>query len=329
MGKTIETIAQPEAASPRVIEASFDDFDALTESIGDFDSEYVRLDAGPVRTTLTRVALDRVRLLSCDEVVPSYIFRASAPEPSLAFPLESAPETVWQGQPVDANTLIYYSPGAESVGRSNGSVKWATVLFERADLERHAERLGVALSPVQSLAQRIVPDPQAMAALRAATIECFELATAAPPQALEDPALRRFQEEVLLTTLVHAASSAKQIQEASADTHHRAVRRAREALEARCDQQEPIYLSDLCEASGVSERTLRSAFQRLHGVSPVRYIHRHRMRQVRRALVAGDPSVTRVSDVAFRFGFANVGRFAVEFRALFGISPSQVLRERR
>jgi len=308
--------------------ASFDDFDALTDAIGDFDSEYLRLDAGPVRSTLTRVALDRMRLLRCDEVVPSYVFRASAPsEPSFAFPLAPATETVWQGQPADANTLILYSPGAEVVGRSNGSVQWATILFEPSALERHAEQLGVTLTPVRHLAQRLAPDPQAMAALRAATIECFELATAAPLQALDDPGLRRFQEEVLLTTLVRAAGTAKEIQEASADSHRRVVQRALGVLEERCD--EPVYLSDLCEAAGVSERTLRSAFQRIHGVSPVRYMHRHRMRQVRRALLEGDASATRVSDVAARFGFANLGRFAVEFRALFGLSPSQLLRERR
>jgi AraC-like DNA-binding protein len=269
-----------------------------------------------------------MRLLRCDEVVPSYVFRASAPgEPSFAFPLEPATETVWQGRPADANTLILYSPGAEVVGRSNGSVQWATILFEPSALERHAERLGVALTPVRHLAQRLAPHPQAMAALRAATIECFELATAAPPQALDDPGVRRFQEEVLLTTLVHAAGSATETREDSAETHRRVVQRALEVLEASRD--EPVYLSDLCEASGVSERTLRSAFQRIHGVSPVRYMHRHRMRQVRRALTAGDPSTVRVSEVAARFGFANLGRFAVEFRELFGLSPSQLLRGRR
>jgi AraC-like DNA-binding protein len=320
--------AQPEADAPRVIQASFDDFDAVTESIGDFDSEYVQLDPGPVRMTLTRVALDRIRLLRCEEVVPSYVFRAAAPAvPSFAFPLEPVHETVWEGQPADANTLILYSPGSEVVGRSHGSIKWATLLFEGSDLERQADRLGVALTPIRHPAQRLAPDPQAMAALRAATIECFTLAMTVPPQVLDDPGVRRLQEEVLLTAAVHAASSANETRVVSADSHRRAVQRALELLEARSD--EPVYLSDLCEAAGVSERTLRSAFQRIHGVSPVRYIHRHRMRQVRRALLAADPSAVRVASVAARFGFANLGRFAVEFRELFGVSPSQLLRGRR
>lgn len=320
--------AQPEAETRRVLHASFYDFDALTESIPDFDSEYVQLDAGRVRTTLTRVALDRIRLLRCEEDVPSYGFRASAPaEPSFAFPLEPAYETVWQGRPVDANTLILYSPGAEVVGRSQGSVAWVTLLFEWPELERHADRLGVALTPIRHLAQRLAPDPQAMAALRAAAIECFALATTTAPAALGDSGVRRSQEEVLLTALVHAASSAKEIPEASVAAHRRAVQRALEVLEARSG--EPVYLSDLCEAAGVSERTLRSAFQRIHGVSPIRYLHRHRMRQVRRTLLAADASAVRVADVAERFGFANLGRFAVEFRKLFGVSPSQLLRGRR
>lgn len=326
-GFTEQTL-EPRRDAPRVLQASFDDFDAFTDAIDDFDAEYVRIDAGPVRTTLTRVALDRIRLLRCEEVVPAYVFRAAAPpEPSFGFPLQPAHETVWEGQPADLNTLILYSPGAEVVGRSNGSIAWATVLFDRPDLERQAERLGVELTPVGSLAQRLAPDPEAMAALRAATIACLDLATGEQPHAFEDPALRRFQEEAVLTALVHAASTAKDAQETSAAVHRRAVRRAIELLDARADT--PVYLSELCEAAGVSERTLRSAFQRIHGVSPVRYLHRHRMRQVRRALIEADPSAVRIADVAARFGFVNQGRFAVEFRQLFGSKPSQLLRERR
>jgi AraC family ethanolamine operon transcriptional activator len=71
---------------------------------------------------------------------------------------------------------------------------------------------------------------------------------------------------------------------------------------------------------------MRTAFQRIHGVSPIRYLHLHRMGQARRALRDADRTSERVADIATRFGFANLGRFAVEFRQLFGVSPSQLLR---
>ena len=50
------------------------------------------------------------------------------------------------------------------------------------------------------------------------------------------------------------------------------------------------------------------------------------MELVRRALRDADPRTTRVSDVASRYGFTNLGRFAMEFRQLYGESPSKALR---
>jgi AraC family ethanolamine operon transcriptional activator len=69
---------------------------------------------------------------------------------------------------------------------------------------------------------------------------------------------------------------------------------------------------------------VRNAFQSLYHVSPIRFLHLRRLHQVRRALRRN--AQTSVTEVALRFGFGNLGRFAVEYRRLFGESPSQTLR---
>jgi len=46
---------------------------------------------------------------------------------------------------------------------------------------------------------------------------------------------------------------------------------------------------------------------------------------VRRALREADPSSASVTAVGTRFGFWELGRFAVEYQALFGESPSATL----
>ena len=309
------------------MQSRFADFDAMTEAIPDFDSQYVRLGKGAVDTQLTRVVLDRLVLLRCDERVPKYVFRATAPPAaSLAFPLEINPQTVWGGTPVCETTLIHYAPGAEVVGHSTGAMTWVSIMFEQESLDRHAARLGVELAPQASAAQLLSPHPAAMAGLRAAARRLFAIADSAHA-VLDIPEVRRFQEEKLLTAAVHAAESTAETREEVAVSHRRAVQCALEVLTNRCD--EPVYLAELCDAAGVSERTLRTAFQRIHGVSPIRYLHLHRMGQARRALRDADCATARVSDIATRFGFANLGRFAVEFRQLFGQSPSQVLRSAR
>jgi AraC-like DNA-binding protein len=53
-----------------------------------------------------------------------------------------------------------------------------------------------------------------------------------------------------------------------------------------------------------------------------------RLREVRRALTERDAPVT-VTDVAVRFGFYELGRFAAAYRQAFGEVPSETLRAGR
>jgi AraC-like DNA-binding protein len=87
------------------------------------------------------------------------------------------------------------------------------------------------------------------------------------------------------------------------------------------------HIADLCEAAGVSERTLRSIFTQAFGVAPHRYLRTRRMHRIRAILSAADARQT-VSGVAKRFGYSDAGRMASEYRALFGEYPSATLGRR-
>jgi AraC family transcriptional regulator, ethanolamine operon transcriptional activator len=95
------------------------------------------------------------------------------------------------------------------------------------------------------------------------------------------------------------------------------------------EQHNGEYLSveQLAIAAGVSERTLRDAFQHYFGVAPVRYLNRRTLHQVRRALKAADPTVATVTEIATQFGVWQLGRFARDYRLLFGELPAETLRQ--
>ncbi len=101
------------------------------------------------------------------------------------------------------------------------------------------------------------------------------------------------------------------------------LRRFRTALEASLDQ--PIYLPDLCQTLGVPERTLRSHCHDQLGMSPKRYLLLRRLNLAHRALRAADPSKTSVTEIATNDACWELGRFAVEYRAWCGESPSASL----
>ncbi len=87
----------------------------------------------------------------------------------------------------------------------------------------------------------------------------------------------------------------------------------------------PPSIAEMCLASGVSERHLRNCFADVYGVSPARYSKFRRISAVRRALLAPNASERQIKDVALSFGFLESGRFASDYRKLFGENPSQTL----
>jgi AraC family ethanolamine operon transcriptional activator len=101
------------------------------------------------------------------------------------------------------------------------------------------------------------------------------------------------------------------------------VRRIEEYLDAH--RGEAPSIPTLCSVAGVSERTLEYAFRELIGVTPVRYLKLRRLNLVRRALRAPEAGASSVTEIALRAGFYDLGRFAGEYRALFGELPSQTL----
>jgi transcriptional regulator GlxA family with amidase domain len=104
------------------------------------------------------------------------------------------------------------------------------------------------------------------------------------------------------------------------------VDRASEFLRAHAG--EGVRIGEVSRVAGISERTLRNAFRREHGLSPKQFDLRERLEGVRQALRDGPPSAT-VTRIASQYGFFELGRFAGIYKNAFGESPSQTIRLRR
>jgi AraC-like DNA-binding protein len=105
----------------------------------------------------------------------------------------------------------------------------------------------------------------------------------------------------------------------------RVMARIQEHLITRADA--PVYMPELRHAIGVAERTLRLHCKKSLGMSLQAYLRQRRMHLAHRALIEADGHTT-VTDIATRYGFGELGRFAVHYRTLFGRSPSETLREK-
>jgi transcriptional regulator GlxA family with amidase domain len=84
----------------------------------------------------------------------------------------------------------------------------------------------------------------------------------------------------------------------------------------------------LCEAAGVSERTLQYAFKEVMGMTPVAYLTRLRLHRVRQTLRAATHRSTTVTAEALRWGFWHFGEFSRAYKGCFGELPSDTLRRK-
>ena len=107
---------------------------------------------------------------------------------------------------------------------------------------------------------------------------------------------------------------------------------SRDAIIQRCMkviEQQPaaaVDLQDLIIGAGVSERTLRNAFNEYFGMGPGKYLQLRQMHSIHRALRKSDPRQVTVAEVLTQHGEWSLGRFANRYRKLFGELPSATLR---
>ncbi len=131
-------------------------------------------------------------------------------------------------------------------------------------------------------------------------------------------------EDELVTSFVmgmEALSDPRRIREGNRT--RRAMALAEEYLASHLN--EAVSRADLADAAGVSIRTLSRAFFQRHGMGPMGFLRVRRLHAAYRQLLGAEAGSIKVTDVAIRYGFNHLGKFAVEYKRAFGESPSATL----
>ena len=96
----------------------------------------------------------------------------------------------------------------------------------------------------------------------------------------------------------------------------------------RANMHQPLALSDVAEATGISVRSLQYGFRRFRNVTPLAYLREIRL-QAAQAELSSALNMLSIKDVALKWGFTHMGHFAARYRAAFGETPSETARLRR
>lgn len=86
-----------------------------------------------------------------------------------------------------------------------------------------------------------------------------------------------------------------------------------------------IDLGDIAAAVNLTPRAVQYVFRQQADTTPMEYLRRMRLHRARTDLIDGDRSTTTVSAVAQKWKFGHTGRFAAQYRAVYGESPHTAL----
>lgn len=92
--------------------------------------------------------------------------------------------------------------------------------------------------------------------------------------------------------------------------------------------QRPFTTASVAREVGVSARALQEGFRQHIGGTPMQFLRDARLRRVRLDLLSCGNSGESVSEIALRWGFTHLGRFASYYQARYGELPSQTRRGR-
>ncbi len=87
----------------------------------------------------------------------------------------------------------------------------------------------------------------------------------------------------------------------------------------------PITLKEIAVDAGVSTRALQLGFKQFLDTTPHLYLREIRLRAAHAELSAPG-NILSVKEVALKWGFSHVGRFAAHYKATFGEAPSATAR---
>lgn len=283
--------------------------------------ETVVTNNGKFAAELTKIDLDKLWMQRGSETLAqtSHSVNSNERAPVIFLTDPDQGEMHHSGMSVRFGDLVVYSKSATHYRWTSGATRWASMSLTPADLAIAGRTLVGREIELPAMTQRVRPSAPLVGRLVKLHRAAGELAKDAP-DVLAKPEVARSLEHELVTTMVQCLTEGAPVDVRSAERQHRTIiGRFEELLAANRDR--PLYLAEICQAVGASERTLRNCCHEHFGFGPIRYLWLRRMYLARRALVMSDPASASVTEIALDHGFWELGRFAVAYKSLFGEAP--------
>ena len=303
------------------------DFTEMEYALSAWDHQYRQISPGAFRGGLVHTQTGSPGIFR-NRWERAIHYRGSAPEGTigLAISLAQTGEACWLGQRVVFDDVIIQRCGTEAEYLS--APLWDSVVFAIPEAELAQQITDITHDDPEAILHGLSVarlTPQRAAQVRQASLANLDAAArslAAPgaPSPLPEMA------HLLVRLMVRALVSSRPPHHARAglDRQRQLIREA-EDYAAHLPEQ-PLRIGQLCREIDVSERTLRDAFYKVTGTSPLAYLKTRQLNRVYRGLRSVDADEVLIKRVAIANGFTHLGQFSRDYKQLFGELPSETLQ---
>ena len=299
--------------------------DRYEASLGQAQIHAIILARDKFRARLTWAELHHLQVLRCEEDAPRIAYVRFAPWLAfVTFSADSGPLPVWRGTEMQAGDIMFHGRGEQLHQFTPGQSVWNVIAMEPAQLEHYGRALSGTPFSLPADGRTLQPSQRVAAGLRRLHARICRLAET-KPRIVSHFEVARAIEQGLIQMLVTCLTTASARADGHTKRRHaRIMVRFEEVLAEHLSR--PLGMPELCALIAVGDRTLRLCCAEFLGMSPTRYVLLRRLKEVRHELRDANLNVVSVAEVAHRFGFADLDRFAESYRATYGEAPSATLQ---
>lgn len=307
-------INSPNARPPTLTSAELHDPNLLGE-LAPWDLDFRQLGTGRPETRVTLYAGRTLGVLDFATAQRTHQMGAAPPGfVTLGIPV-SGEVFRWKDDTAGPGHLISFGSGEAFDGATPAGFRGLTFSLSVAALDKLSQSLGIDVPPAKC-AFGIVSEPAARDRLDRVVAHALQGLLGDGARVADG-----CEEEIIGALFLAVTDGDERHYDKSRPATRSAARRRALALMDEC-AADAVRISEICTYSGVSWRTLDRSFREAFGIGPKRYFIYQRLGRVRRALLDPSPHET-IASVANQWGFWHMGKFAGDYRRLFGELPSQ------
>ncbi|MGY4501820.1 AraC family ethanolamine operon transcriptional activator [Bradyrhizobium sp. GM24.11] len=232
-----------------------------------------------------------------------------------------ADRLIFDGQILQPQDFVVLPPGSDFTFASCGIHRWMSISMPVGLFETFSTKTGrKRLACLEKEKRVISPSEQLLKCLTAAAASTVVLMREKQTSTLDGFGVASLNALIsAIADLDNEMRPPTEKSRLSSDTVAKALKYA------RGQKWGGLQVADLALAADVTGRTLLRTFRQQLGVGPASYLKLRQLNMVRRALRGTCEPSSKVTNTMSEHGVTEFGRFASEYKALFGERPSETV----